>query len=62
MTDGMQSLADEVAAWMGSSAVSMSGTRALPAATSYSSSNNGSSNVGSGNNGYGAQPQPQAHF
>ena len=35
VTDGMQGLADEVAAWMGG-AVAMSGPRALPAAyTTY---------------------------
>ncbi|GLC38392.1 hypothetical protein PLESTB_001582700 [Pleodorina starrii] len=48
VTDSMQSLADEVAAWMGSGAVAMSGTRALPAAALYGNNNNG----GNGN-GYG---------
>ena len=36
VTDHMQSLADEVAAWMGTGAVVRSGTRALPAASLYS--------------------------
>lgn len=36
MTDSMQSLADEVAAWMGTGAVVRSGTRALPASSLYS--------------------------
>ncbi|EFJ43624.1 hypothetical protein VOLCADRAFT_106736 [Volvox carteri f. nagariensis] len=47
VTDSMQSLADEVAAWMGSGAVAMSGTRALPAASLYGG------NIGSGAAGYG---------
>jgi hypothetical protein len=48
LTDSMQSLADEVAAWMGSGAVTMSGTRALPAAAMYGSGgyHNGSHNGG----------------
>jgi len=36
VTDHMQSLADEVAAWMGTGAVVRSGTRALPASSLYS--------------------------
>ncbi|GFR44738.1 hypothetical protein Agub_g6066 [Astrephomene gubernaculifera] len=44
VTDAMQGLADEVAAWMGSGAVAMSGTRALPAAALYGS--------GAGSGGY----------
>jgi len=38
LTDSMQSLADEVAAFMGSGAVVSSGTRALPAASVYAQS------------------------
>ncbi|KXZ42420.1 hypothetical protein GPECTOR_149g30 [Gonium pectorale] len=57
VTDGMQSLADEVAAWCGSGAVAMSGTRALPAAAlgygSGSAYGNGGP-YGSGGNGNGA--------
>ncbi|GLI63271.1 hypothetical protein VaNZ11_006176 [Volvox africanus] len=48
VTDSMQSLADEVAAWMGSGAVAMSGTRALPASVLY-----GTNVAGSGGSGYG---------
>ncbi|GAX81485.1 hypothetical protein CEUSTIGMA_g8914.t1 [Chlamydomonas eustigma] len=39
VTDYMQSLADEVAAWMGTGAVVRSGTRALPASSVYSQQN-----------------------
>lgn len=53
VTDGMQALADEVAAWMGSGAVAMSGTRALPAAALYG--NGGAGGVGGGYaGGYGS--------
>ncbi|GIL78290.1 hypothetical protein Vretimale_7640 [Volvox reticuliferus] len=51
VTDSMQSLADEVAAWMGSGAVAMSGTRALPASVLYG--NNAAGSGGSGLSGYG---------
>ncbi len=50
VTDGMQALADEVAAWMGSGAVAMSGTRALPAAALYGNSGAGGGYAG----GYGS--------
>ncbi|KAG2422465.1 hypothetical protein HXX76_015989 [Chlamydomonas incerta] len=51
LTDSMQGLADEVAAWMGSGAVAMSGTRALPA-SSLGANGNGGGGYGYGG-GYG---------
>ncbi|PNH07654.1 hypothetical protein TSOC_005842 [Tetrabaena socialis] len=53
VTDSMQSLADEVAAWMGSGAVAMYGTRALPAGPLYA---NGNANNGFNGNGNGYRP------
>lgn len=41
VTDSMQSLADEVAAWVGTGAVVRSGTRALPASSLYTQSRSG---------------------
>ncbi len=41
ITDYMQGLADEVAAWMGTGAVVRSGSRALPAANLYNESSGG---------------------
>ncbi|KAG2486357.1 hypothetical protein HYH03_014938 [Edaphochlamys debaryana] len=58
VTDSMQALADECAAWMGSGAVTMSGTRALPAAAmgrdrrddgGWGSNGNGTGINGNGN-------------
>eukprot|EP00198_Chlamydomonas_reinhardtii_P010995 XP_001700332.1 predicted protein [Chlamydomonas reinhardtii] len=57
LTDSMQGLADEVAAWMGSGAVAMSGTRALPASSLGANGNGGG---GYGYGGYNSSGVPNS--